>query len=264
MKDYSYLLPQLSALAVQVAHFINEQRVQAHQIEQKSINSLVSFVDKGAEEIIIKGLKSMLPAASILAEESAPDHPWDSLMWVIDPLDGTTNYLHGLPFYAISIALVADGKSVIGIVHDVVHNDSYTAALGKGSYCNGVKLSVSNNPKLSDSFAATGFPYYDFDKMEAYLECFRYFMKNTRGIRRIGSAALDLAYVAAGKFDFFWEYKLQTWDIAAGTLLVQEAGGIVSEIDGGDQFLKSGHCIASSPQLHPEILEIIKTAFETN
>ncbi|MBL7831882.1 MAG: inositol monophosphatase [Saprospiraceae bacterium] len=248
----------------QVAEYIREQigQVSADQIDHKSLNSLVSHVDKTAEESLISKLLQIVPEAGIIAEESETQNPDAAYKWIIDPLDGTTNFLHQLPFFAISVGLMHENQMVVGVVLDVVHNDIFYAWKGGGAFMNGAPIRVSDNSDLSQCLVATGFPYYNFDWMESYLRCFNYFMRKTRGVRRIGSAALDLAYVACGRFDFYFEYSLQKWDMAAGVLLVTEAGGVVTDLKGQNRFLDNGSVIACNKLVYPKVLEVIKPEFE--
>lgn len=239
----------------------NVGRIKNHDVEHKSFNSLVSHVDKTSEELLKESLVRIIPGSGFIAEESEESGHDADYKWIIDPLDGTTNFLHELPFFAVSVALSYKGELLVGVVFDIVHNDSFYAWKGGGSYLNGKKINVSQNNNLNDCLVATGFPYYDFDWMESYLRCFRHFMHTTRGVRRIGSAALDLAYVACGRFDFYFEYSLQKWDMAAGILLVTEAGGVVSDLRGGENFLNNGSIIASSKNIYEKVLEIIKPEF---
>ncbi|HMV23462.1 MAG TPA: inositol monophosphatase family protein [Saprospiraceae bacterium] len=246
-----------------VALYIKSEtgQVTEDKIEHKSFNSLVSHVDQNAEKMLINGLQSIVPGSGIIAEESEHADADAESVWIIDPLDGTTNFLHGIPFFAISVALTVRGKCVIGIVYDVIHDQCFYAWDEGGAYMNDQKISVSRHSELSNCLAATGFPYYDYTPIESYIRCLRYFMKKTRGIRRIGSAALDLAYVACGRFDFFFEYGLNNWDIAAGSILVKEAGGTVTDINGGDNYLCNGSILASNGFVHQKTLHIIKPEF---
>lgn len=235
--------------------------VQENQIEFKSFNSLVSHIDKTAENLLKTELLKILPNSGFIAEESEAENIENDYVWIIDPLDGTTNFLHQLPFFAISVGLRYKDEIVVGIVYDIVHEELFYAWKNGGAYMNGTSIKVSDRPSLDQCLAATGFPYYNFDWMEAYLRCFRYFMHNTRGVRRIGSAALDLAYVACGRFDFYFEYSLQSWDMAGGILLVSEAGGMVTDIKGGKEELTNGSVIASNPHVFQAVLEIIQPEF---
>jgi myo-inositol-1(or 4)-monophosphatase len=231
-------------------------------VETKSLNSLVSYVDTRAEEMLVNGLEKVLPGSTFLTEEKTVQQTKGKYQWIIDPLDGTTNFLHQLPCFAISVALTANDKPVMGIILDVIQNDCYHAIKGHGAFLNGQPIKVSDTRGTPDSLMATGFPYYDFSREKAYFEVFTYFMHNTRGIRRMGAAAIDLAYVAAGRFDLYFEYSLHPWDVAAGAFLVQEAGGKVSDFSGGDRYQNGKEIIAGNPAIFDHSLPIIKKAFE--
>ena len=178
-------------------------------------------------------------------------------MWIVDPLDGTTNFLHGFPQYSVSIALSQKGLITQAVVFDPVHNDLYTATRGSGAYLNDRRIRVSKRTRLEDALIGTGFPFRNFDNLDTYLAIFRELVQKTSGIRRPGSAALDLASVAAGRFDGFWEFSLSPWDIAAGTLLITEAGGLVADLQGGADYLKNGHIAAGSPKIFGQLLKVI-------
>jgi myo-inositol-1(or 4)-monophosphatase len=177
-------------------------------VETKSLNSLVSFVDKTAEQQLVAELGNLLPEAGFIAEEGTSTKIGEEYNWVIDPLDGTTNFIHGIPLYSISVALTQNGYPVIGIVYEINLDECFYAWKGSKAFLNGKEISVTKTAKMSDTLLATGFPYHDFDKMEGFLQSLRYFMENTRGLRRLGSAAVDLAYVACGRFDGFYEYGM--------------------------------------------------------
>jgi len=250
-------------IAIEVAKFIKEQAGTLHQedIEMKAFNNLVSYVDKTAEKMIIERLGTLIPNAAFLAEEDSVHDTVADYRWVIDPLDGTTNFIHQLPFYAISIALEEKGELVLGVILEVKSGDLFYAWKDGGAWLNAKPIKVSASKELSECLVATGFPYYNYNSLDAYLRCFRSFMLTTRGLRRIGSAALDLAYVACGRFDFFFEYSLQKWDVAAGIVLVKEAGGIVTDLTGTDQYYNNGCIIASNRGVFDKALEVIKPEF---
>ena len=232
----------------QTADFIRAElgKVSDQQIEVKELNSLVSYVDQHAERQLVEGLQGMLPEAVFLTEEETVARQEGAWRWIIDPLDGTTNFLHQLPFFSISVALQHQDELVMGIVMEVMREECFYAWKDGGAWLNGRPISVSANTQLSESLLATGFPYYDFDRMDAYLALLKDLMQSSRGIRRLGSAALDLAYVACGRFDGFFEYGLNAWDVAAGVLLVEEAGGKVTDFSGGNNFLFGGELLSGS------------------
>ena len=249
----------------QVGSFIKQElgKVSAEAIETKSLNSLVSYVDKTAEEQLVDGLGALIPGSTFLTEEETVEQKDGEFQWIIDPLDGTTNFLHQLPFFAISVALRHHEETVIGIVLEVNRDECFYAWKGGGAFLNDQKISVSDSKTLGDSLIATGFPYYDYERIQASLKTLQFFMKNTRGIRRFGSAALDLVYVACGRFDAFYEYSLNAWDVAGGAIIVKEAGGIVSDFNGGDDYLFGKEIIAVNPNIQESFLAPIQSSFYT-
>jgi myo-inositol-1(or 4)-monophosphatase len=226
-------------------------------VRHKSLNDLVSEVDRAAENAIIESLRSVYPDHAILAEESGASGD-SEYVWIIDPLDGTTNFLHGFPVYAVSIALAHKGQVQHGVVYDPVHNDLYTASRGSGAYLNDRRLRVSKRDKLIDGLIGTGFPFRISAEIDAYTAMFKDLTTKTAGIRRPGAAALDLASVAAGRLDGFWEIGLSPWDMAAGTLLVSEAGGLVGDLQGESNYMESGCITAGNPKIFAQLLQVIK------
>jgi myo-inositol-1(or 4)-monophosphatase len=228
----------------------------------KDLNSFVTEIDLAAEKMLVEGLRKIDPRAGFITEEAANQPGKSSNTWVIDPLDGTTNFIHGILVCAISVAYMQDGQPVIGIVHDIFHDECFYAWQNGGAYLNGASIQVKQTKKFNDALMATGFPYYDFGRKEMYLELLGYFMENTRGIRRLGSAAIDLAYVACGRFDVFYETTLNIWDVAAGVVLVQEAGGMVSDFKGGADYLSGGEIIASGKPLMKEMIGLTSVYYQ--
>ncbi len=228
-------------------------------VTRKAHSDFVSEVDRAAEEAIIKVLHDAYPDHSILAEESGKSGQVgkSEYQWIIDPLDGTTNFLHGFPQYSVSIALLHRGVLSQAVIYDPVSDELFTASRGGGAFLNDHRIRVSKRIQLSESLIGTGFPFRDFTHVEAYLAMFKDLIPKTAGIRRPGSAALDLAYVAAGRYDGFWETGLAPWDIAAGCLLILEAGGMVSDLEGNGQYLKSGQVVAGTPKIFSQLLQII-------
>ena len=231
------------------------------RIEQKHVfNNLVSYVDKEAEKKLVTTLRKLFPQAGFITEEGtverAQQHEYN---WIIDPLDGTTNFLHGIPLYAISIGLTRNEEAILGVVYDVCQKQCYHAVENSPAFCEDQIIKVSGIATLSESLLATGFPYYHFDKREDYLDIIKEFLNATHGIRRLGSAAIDLAYVACGRLEGFFEYNLHPWDVAAGTLIVQQAGGKVTDFTGGKNFLFGDQLCASNSNIHTEMLEVIRT-----
>ena len=225
-------------------------------IKHKSNNDYVSEVDGAAEQAIIEILLEAYPNHAILAEESGSQGD-SEYQWVIDPLDGTTNFLHGFQQYAVSIALLHKGALAHAVVYDPSRNDLFTASRGKGAFLNDRRLRVSKHIYLKDALIGTGFPFRDFTHLDAYMAMFRDIIQKTSGIRRPGSAALDLAYTAAGRLDGFWEIGLSPWDIAAGCLLVQEAGGLVGDFQGNETYMQSGNIVAGNPKIFAQLLQVI-------
>ena len=247
-------------LAREVGIFIKmeESKVQRQDIEEKSKNSLVSYVDKTAEELIVEDLSKFLPEAGFIAEEGTSNKVGDTYNWIIDPLDGTTNFLHAIPTYSVSIALKKGDKIVLGVVYEVNRDECFYAWAESKAYLNGEIISVSKSEKLSNSLLATGFPYYDYDRMDGYFKVLKELAHSSRGIRRIGSAAVDLVYTACGRFEAFFEYSLHPWDVAAGAFIVQQAGGIVSDFSGEDNWLMGKEIIAGNKYIQPELVKLIK------
>lgn len=231
-------------------------------VRAKQDNDFVSEVDHAAEQAIIDTLLTAYPQHAILAEESGQTGDSEYL-WVIDPLDGTTNFLHGFPQYAISIALLRRDQNGVGqldqaLVYDPNRNELFTASKGSGAFLNDRRIRVSKRAKLAEALVGTGFPYRDFSHLDAYTGMFRDLVQKTSGLRRPGSAALDLAWVASGRLDGFFEIGLSQWDIAAGCLLIKEAGGLVSDFTGEDGYLKSGHVVAGNPKVFAQLLQAIQ------
>ncbi len=250
-------------LVAEVGSFIKKQvgKVDDDKIETKSKNSLVSYVDKTAEQRLVSGLQARLDGAAFLTEEETIVASEGTYQWIIDPLDGTTNFLHELPIFSISIALRFENQIIMGIVYEVNKEECFYAYRGGGAWLNNEKISVSTNPVFEDALIATGFPYYDFKDMDAYFGVLRNFVERTRGIRRLGSAAVDLAYVACGRFDGYFEYSLNAWDVAAGIILVEEAGGKVSDFEGGPDYLFGKNIVVGSNATHQVMMETISQYF---
>ncbi len=227
-------------------------------IESKGRNDFVSQVDRDAEYEIIEVLRRAYPDHAILAEETGRQGKGDYL-WIIDPLDGTTNYLHGYPQYAVSIGLHYQDKPYQAVVFDPLKNELFTASRGAGAQINDRRMRVSGASSLEAALLATGFPYKNMDHLEVWIGTFRSLIPRVSGVRRAGSAALDLAHVACGRLDGFWEFGLNPWDLSAGCLLIEEAGGLVSDFCGGKHHVDKGHVIAGSPKVYSEMLEHIRT-----
>ena len=226
------------------------------KVEQKGRNDFVSEADRAAERAIIDTILKHYPEHAILAEESG-NHGESDHVWVIDPLDGTTNFLHGFPVFSVSIALLVNGRQEHAVVYDPLRQELFTASRGQGAQLDGRRIRVSGETRLDRALLGTGFPYRDSNKpLGPYMKMFSRAIENTAGVRRPGSAALDLAYVAAGRIDAFWETGLSKWDIAGGTLLIREAGGIVSGLDGGENYLDGGHVLTGTPKIYGAVAKL--------
>ncbi|HBZ18155.1 MAG TPA: inositol monophosphatase [Betaproteobacteria bacterium] len=233
------------------------ENIEQLKIKHKTLNDLVSEVDHAAEAAIISSLQKVYPNHAFLAEESGRTGESD-YEWIIDPLDGTTNFLHGFPVYAVSIALSYKKQLQVAVVYDPCRNDLYTAARGAGAYLNEKRIRVSKRDKLIDCLIGTGFPFKANSDIDSYTDMFKTIALKTAGIRRPGAAALDLANVAAGRLDGFWEIGLSPWDMAAGALLIKEAGGLVGDLEGEDQFLDSGRIVAGNPKIFVQLLSALR------
>ncbi len=237
--DLRQLTLSVCEIARNTGKFMAEERktFDDSKVETKGVHDLVSYVDKTSEIRIINDLQELLPEAGFIAEEGTNNKRGDRYNWIIDPLDGTTNFIHGVPVYSVSIALLDGEELISGVVYEVGHSECFYAWKNGGAFLNGQSIAVSKRSEIGNALLATGFPYSDFSRMDTYIEMFKWAMTNARGVRRLGSAAADLAYVACGRFDAFWEYDLKPWDVAAGALIVREAGGIVSDYKGGSDYL---------------------------
>ena len=235
------------------------QNLDILHVSRKSHSDFVSEVDSKAEDAIINIILEAYPKHSILAEESGVigNEKEPEYQWIIDPLDGTTNFLHGFPQYSISIALKHRGILTQAVIYDSIGNELFTASRGRGAYLNDHRLRVSKRSQLSECLIGTGIPFRDLTHIESYLSMLKDILSRVAGIRRPGSAALDLAYVAAGRYDGFWELQLEPWDMAAGCLLITEAGGLVSDLEGNENYMNSGHIIAGNPKIFGQLLKII-------
>jgi myo-inositol-1(or 4)-monophosphatase len=259
-QDLGKLCAEVDKVAREAGKFIlsQQKKLLTSQVEVKGLNDFVTYVDKQSEELIIRQLERLLPNSDFLAEENTRTRAGEDYTWIIDPLDGTTNFIHGLPCFCVSIGLINKaGDLVIGVVLEINQDECFSSWKDGGAFLNGQRIFVSQRNKLKDSLLVTGFPYTDFSKMDEYLQLFRYMMEHSHGLRRLGSAAADLAYVAAGRCEAFYEYSLKPWDVAAGALLVKEAGGVVSDFSGGNKFIFNQEIIASNAGIFQELLEKI-------
>lgn len=234
-------------------------RIDILAVSEKGTNDYVTEVDRAAEDIIIKLLQKTYPDHDFLAEESGASNSGSEFCWIIDPLDGTTNFIRGIPHYAVSIACQHQGRLEHAVVYNPVTREEFTASRGRGAQLNGRRLRVSGRTQLDGALLGTGIPFrnHQTEKLPGYLETLGDLAQQVAGIRRAGSAALDLAYVAAGRFDAFWEMGLQPWDMAAGLLLIQEAGGLVSDFEGGNQYMEKGNIVCGNPKCFKHVLKIV-------
>ncbi len=238
-----------------------QQNITENKVESKGLHNLVTYVDKTAEKQLVDGLSAILPEAGFITEEQTAVETKDTYNWIVDPLDGTTNYVHGLFPVAISIALQERGKTILGIVYELGLNEMFYAVKDCPAYLNGNEIHISQTLEVTNSLIATGFPYYDYNRLDSYMDSFVYFMKNSRGLRRLGSAATDLVYVACGRFDSFYEYGLSPWDVAAGAFIVERAGGKVCDFSGEGNYIFGREIVATNNGIYKEFLDIITNFF---
>ncbi|WP_231490846.1 inositol monophosphatase family protein [Pedobacter sp. Leaf170] len=261
--NYELLCNKVISIARLTGNFIRKEAMQfdSQMIEYKGLNDMVSYVDKAAEQKLVQNLEKLIPDAGFLTEEKTINREGKTYKWIIDPLDGTTNFIHGLPTYAVSVALYEDDKAVLGVVYELNRGEMFYSYKNAAAFMNKKEIKVSSNPDLKSSLLATGFPYYQFDKQPQYLKLLEEMMQKTHGLRRMGSAATDLIYVACGRFDAFFEYNLQPWDFAAGCFIVQQAGGEVFDFAGGDDFFGKREILATNGKITNEMLVAIKKYF---
>ncbi len=252
--DLKDICEKVTDIARETGRFIRSERLSfsADKIETKGVHNYVSYVDKQAEQMLVGRLSKIVPGAGFIAEEGSGSRNENGLNWIVDPLDGTTNFIHGLPPHSVSIALADGNRVLLGVVYEVNLDECFYSWEGSLSFLNGNEIRVSNTPRVKDSLIATGFPYTAFDRMSSFLVSFEYFMKNSHGLRRLGSAAVDLAYVACGRFDAFYEFGLSPWDVAAGSFIVQQAGGRLSDFSGGGNYLFGRELIAANSKVFEE------------
>jgi myo-inositol-1(or 4)-monophosphatase len=264
--DLEKLCEGVCAAVKAAGNFIREERktFSLSDVEYKGLNDLVSYVDKNAEQKLVSELSKLLPASGFITEEKTTTKRGEEYNWIIDPLDGTTNFVHGVPCFCVSVALVQNDKLIIGVVYEINLDECYYAFENGGAWLNGKKISVSETALLKQSLLATGFPYSDYKRMKPYMEVFDHLMYNTHGLRRLGSAAADLVYVACGRFEGFYEYGLNAWDVAGGALIVKEAGGLVTDFSGGENFLFGKEIIATNKNIFREFLEIVESKFTSS
>jgi myo-inositol-1(or 4)-monophosphatase len=247
-------------LARQAGGLLMDKFAQSLAIHYKGDIDLVTEADKASENLIVEAIRQNFPDHGILSEESPAISGKSAMRWIIDPLDGTTNYAHGYPVFCVSVALEQEGTIILGVIYDPTRRDTFVTVRGEGAYLNGKRLSVSPTPNLNRSLLATGFPYDIRESSENNLNYFNVMAKKAQAIRRAGAAALDIAYVAAGRFDGFWELKLQPWDMAAACLLLTEAGGKITDITGGPWSIASPNIAVSNGRIHEQMIAVFQTA----
>jgi myo-inositol-1(or 4)-monophosphatase len=261
--NFEELTKQTVIIAKEAGHFIKQemQSFSKSSVQSKGLHDFVSYVDKQSEQHIVTALGNLLPESGFIAEEGTGSKSSTGINWIIDPLDGTTNFVHGIPFFSVSIALMIDTEIVLGVVYEINLDECFYAHKYSSAFLNGEKIVVSNAAKLNNSLLATGFPYSDYSRLEKYLDFLKYLLKNTHGVRRLGTAAVDLAYTACGRFDGFYEYGLNSWDVAAGTIIVKQAGGRVTDFSGNDNYLFGRELLATNHRLHQEMLISLQIYF---
>ncbi|MCB9231302.1 MAG: inositol monophosphatase [Bacteroidia bacterium] len=256
-------IAQIKQLVLETGEFIRREAAgfSPEKVERKGANDLVSYVDKNAEKQLTEGCLTILPGSGFIREEGGELKGTNPFRWIIDPLDGTTNFVHGVPQYSISLALQYEEETILGIVYDVARDELFMAQKGKGAFLNGSPIHVSDCPNLGSALMATGFPYNKSDRNTVLLAVLYDILQQVQAIRRFGSAALDMAWVACGRFDGYYETTLNPWDIAAGILLVEEAGGRVTDFSGGSNTLFGRQIAACNPRMHPDLLGVIQAHF---
>lgn len=257
------LTNQVVNLCREVGGFISREakNFSISDVEVKGEHDFVSYVDKTAEKMLVSELRTIFPEAGFITEEGTASEKGERYNWIVDPLDGTTNFIHSVPPYSISVALADGDEVILGVIYEINLDEAFYAWRGSKAYLNGKEISVSQSKNLDSALIATGFPYYDYSMLDSYLDMFKDLMKTSSGLRRLGSAAVDLAYVAAGRFELFYEYGLHPWDVAAGTLLVKQAGGMVTDFKGGTDFLYGRQIVASNSIVQDEFMEKVNKYF---
>ena len=260
MTDLQPLLPEIEAIIRTTADFIRTEgkNFDRHQVELKGRNDLVSYVDKTAEKMLKDRFKELLPGAGYINEEGDDEIGENAWRWIIDPLDGTNNFVHGVPVFSVSVALQYEEITQVGFVYEINRDEMFQAILGRGATLNGRPIQVSPSTELSDCLVATGFPYRRSGRLPAIMAAIQKVLENCRGVRRLGSAAVDLAFVACGRYEIYYERYLNPWDMAAGILLVQEAGGKATDFKGTDNALFGKQIVASNGNVHDQILGLLE------
>ena len=260
--NYKEICETVCAVAQQAGGYIARQRedFSFDRVEFKGAHDMVSYVDREAERMIVAALREIIPDAGFITEEGTAEQKGEHRKWVIDPLDGTTNFVHGLPPYCVSIALMEEDRPVMGVVYEITLDELFYAwEGGEGAFLNGRPIRVSAVEKMENALVAIGFSHGTRDYIADFMNAVAYYQYHTDGVRRLGSAAADLVYVACGRFDVFSQEKLAAWDVAAGALIAQKAGAIVTDCAGGGNFLFGGEIVAANPLIHGEFLKTIRT-----
>ncbi len=255
---------QARAVVIETGAFIRRERLSfdPSKVEYKSAHDLVSYVDKTAEMQLVAGLEPLVPGCGFITEEDGTRPVGEVYNWIIDPLDGTTNFIHGIPCFCISIALQRGDQVVLGIVYEINLDECFYAWEGSAAYLNEQEIRASKTSDLERALLATGFPTLDYNRLDEYMEVFKHCMKHTRGLRRLGSAAADLAYAACGRLDGFFEYALNPWDVAGGAFILQQAGGTVTDFSGGDNYVFGREIVATNSHIHPAFLAVMRMYFQ--
>lgn len=261
MLNYSELCNNVREIATKAGNFIRGEvgQILPEDIHLKERASLVTYVDKTAEALIVNALRELIPEAGFVAEEGTAAYKNEDLLWIVDPLDGTTNFVHGIFPCSVSIALVEKEKPVLGVVYEIGQNEMFYTWKESPAWLNGEIIRVSQTPRLESSLIGTGFPYYNFERIDEYMNVLKTLMKHTHGLRRMGSAAVDLCYVATGRFDAFFEHALSAWDVAAGAFIAQQAGAQVTDFDGGNNWLFGGEIVVAGENIFQEFFSLINS-----
>jgi myo-inositol-1(or 4)-monophosphatase len=257
--NFENICKEVVILVKNTGHYITTEleKRESIQIESKGLHNYVTHVDLTSEKMLIEGLSKIVPGSGFIAEEGTNTTKAKVFNWVIDPLDGTTNYIHGLPPFAISVALMQNKEIVLGVIYEMGLKECFYAWKEGKAFLNGKEIRVTDVSRINDSLIATGFPYHNYMYLDNYMKTIKYFMKNSHGLRRLGSAATDIAYVACGRFEGFYEYGLNPWDVAAGVIILNEAGGKVSDFKGGRNYLFGGEIIATNANVFDEFLAAV-------
>lgn len=261
--ELQFLTQKVINISKEVGAFLKVEisKISKSDVKEKGLHDLVTYVDKTAERMLVSALEDYLPESGFIAEEGTSTKVGEEYNWIIDPLDGTTNFIHGVPLYAVSLALKYKDEIVIGVIYEPNLDECFYTWKGADSFLNGSIIHVSKTNTVNDSLFATGFPYYDYSKIKEFMSFFEYLMQYSRGLRRLGTAAMDLAYVACGRYDGFYEYGLRSWDVAAGTLLVKNAGGVNMDFKGGEDYIFGKEIVSVNAGVADEFITLVKEHF---